>query len=157
MHESESEVAQSSPTPSDPMDCSLPGSFDFPGKSTGVGCQNIQLQTLNMGWPKSSFGFFVRCDRKSRTKFLTNPILLLKWIWPWENILLLNWKTIATLIWEIVHKMKNKWILENKKFFYKLQILHSKLLDVVQLFSAYCICWLCQGGRNFTLPVLWLV
>ena len=26
MHESESEVAQSCPTPSDPMDCSLPGS-----------------------------------------------------------------------------------------------------------------------------------
>ena len=27
MHESESEVAQSCPTPSDPMDYSLPGSF----------------------------------------------------------------------------------------------------------------------------------
>ena len=26
MHETESEVAQSCPTPSDPMDCSLPGS-----------------------------------------------------------------------------------------------------------------------------------
>ena len=43
MHEvkSESEVAQSCPTPSDPMDCSLPGSSVrgiFPGKSTGVGC-----------------------------------------------------------------------------------------------------------------------
>ena len=38
---SESEVAQSCLTPSDPMDCSLPGSlhpWDFPGKSTGVGC-----------------------------------------------------------------------------------------------------------------------
>ena len=38
---SESEVAQSSPTLSDPMDCSLPGSSVhgiFPGKSTGVGC-----------------------------------------------------------------------------------------------------------------------
>ena len=38
---SESEVAQSCPTPSDPMDCSLPGSSVpgiFPGKSTGVGC-----------------------------------------------------------------------------------------------------------------------
>ena len=33
---SESEVAQSSLTLSDPMDCSLP--WDFPGKSTGVGC-----------------------------------------------------------------------------------------------------------------------
>ena len=39
---SESEVTQSCPTPSDPMDCSPPGSsihpWDFPGKSTGVGC-----------------------------------------------------------------------------------------------------------------------
>ena len=37
---SESEVAQSRPTLSDPMDCSPPGSsnpWDFPGKSTGVG------------------------------------------------------------------------------------------------------------------------
>ena len=39
---SESEIAQSCPTLSDPMDCSLPGSSThgiFPGKSTGVGCQ----------------------------------------------------------------------------------------------------------------------
>ena len=36
---SESEVAQSCLTLSDPMDCSLPGyPWDFPGKSTGVGC-----------------------------------------------------------------------------------------------------------------------
>ena len=38
---SESEVAQSCPTLSDPMDCSLPGSSVhgiFPGNSTGVGC-----------------------------------------------------------------------------------------------------------------------
>ena len=38
---SESEVAQSRPTPSDPMDCSLPGSSIhgiFLGKSTGVAC-----------------------------------------------------------------------------------------------------------------------
>ena len=38
---SESEVTQSCPTFSDPMDCSLPGSSVhgiFPGKSTGVGC-----------------------------------------------------------------------------------------------------------------------
>ena len=41
-----SELAQSCPTLCDPMDCSLPGSslqgilppWDFPGKSTGVGC-----------------------------------------------------------------------------------------------------------------------
>ena len=38
---SESEVAQSCPPLSNPMDCSLPGSSIhgiFPGKSTGVGC-----------------------------------------------------------------------------------------------------------------------
>ena len=38
---SESELTQSCPTPSDPMNCSLPGSsilWDFPGKSTGVDC-----------------------------------------------------------------------------------------------------------------------
>ena len=37
----ESGVAQSCPTLRDPMDCSPPGSsvpWDFPGKSTGVGC-----------------------------------------------------------------------------------------------------------------------
>ena len=38
-----SEIAQLCPTLHDPMDCSLPGSsvhgiWDFPGKSTGVGC-----------------------------------------------------------------------------------------------------------------------
>ena len=41
---SESEVAQSCPTLSNPMVCSLPGSFcpwDFPGKSTGVGCHYL--------------------------------------------------------------------------------------------------------------------
>ena len=39
--ESESEVAQSCPTLSDPMDCSITRllhPWDFPGKSTGVGC-----------------------------------------------------------------------------------------------------------------------
>ena len=39
---SESEVAQSGPTLSDPMDCMQPTRllcpWDFPGKSTGVGC-----------------------------------------------------------------------------------------------------------------------
>ena len=44
---SESEVAQSSPTLSDPMDCSPPGSSIhgiFPGKSTGVGCHCLLQQ-----------------------------------------------------------------------------------------------------------------
>ena len=58
---SESEVAQSCPTLSDPMDCSLPGSsaygifqarllrpWDFPGKSTGVGCHCLLLSKISM-------------------------------------------------------------------------------------------------------------
>ena len=47
---SESEVAQSCPTLSDPMDCSLPGSSVhgiFPGKSTGMGCHCLlQMNSL---------------------------------------------------------------------------------------------------------------
>ena len=46
---SESEVPQSCLTPSDPLDCSLPGSsihgIDFSGKSTGVGCHFL-LRTM---------------------------------------------------------------------------------------------------------------
>ena len=55
---SESEVAQSCPTLSDPMDCSLPGSFvhDFPGQSTGVEChssctQELCEETIKLGIP----------------------------------------------------------------------------------------------------------
>ena len=44
---SESEVAQSCPTLSDPMDCMQPTRllhpWDFPGKSTGVGCHCLLL------------------------------------------------------------------------------------------------------------------
>ena len=43
----ESEVTQSFPILSDPMDCSLPGSSVhgiFPGKSTGVGCHCLLLE-----------------------------------------------------------------------------------------------------------------
>ena len=47
---SQSEVAQLCPTPSDPMDCSLPG-FSvhgiFPDKSTGVGCHCL-LQCMKV-------------------------------------------------------------------------------------------------------------
>ena len=46
---SEREVAQSCPTPSDPMDCSLPGSSVhgiFPGKSTGVACHCLLRRSL---------------------------------------------------------------------------------------------------------------
>src|SRR5574337_1206671 len=41
---SESEVAQSCPTLSDPMDCGLPGSSvhgDSPGKNIGMGCHAL--------------------------------------------------------------------------------------------------------------------
>ena len=44
---SESEVAQSCPTLSDPMDCRLLHPWDFPGKSTGVGCHCLLWQ---LGW-----------------------------------------------------------------------------------------------------------
>ena len=46
-----SEVAQSCPTLCDPMDCSLPlllCPWDFPGKSTGVGCHFL-LQRIEPG------------------------------------------------------------------------------------------------------------
>ena len=52
MNESESEVTQLYPTPSDPMDRSLPGSSVhgiFPGKSTGVRCHCLLLATVK-GW-----------------------------------------------------------------------------------------------------------
>ena len=48
---SESEVAQSGPTLSDPMDCSPPGS-DFPGKRTGVGCHCLLQISLIHGSKK---------------------------------------------------------------------------------------------------------
>ena len=49
---SESEVTKSYPTPSDPMDCMQPTRllrpWDFPGKSTGVGCHYL-LRRLRLG------------------------------------------------------------------------------------------------------------
>ena len=51
--ENENEVAQWCPTLCGPMDCSLPGSsrpWDFPGKSTGVGCHfhiMVQMEILH--------------------------------------------------------------------------------------------------------------
>ena len=54
MSECECEVAQSCPTLCSPTDCSLPCSFlpwDFPGKSTGVGCHflrsSLQINCLD--------------------------------------------------------------------------------------------------------------
>ena len=58
---SEREVAQLCPTLCDPMDCSLPGSsigpWDFPGKSTGVGCHfllqgDLPDPGMELGSPK---------------------------------------------------------------------------------------------------------
>ena len=59
MSEWESEVAQSCPTLCDPMDCSLTRflrPWDFPGKTTGVGCHFLlqevfPIQGLNPGLP----------------------------------------------------------------------------------------------------------
>ena len=54
---SESEVAQSCPTVSDPMDCSLPGScgpWDLAGKGTGVRCHCL-LQKRAEGWRTDAF------------------------------------------------------------------------------------------------------
>ena len=57
--ESESEVAQSCPTLCDPIDCStrLLSLWDFPGKSTGVGCHFLlqgifPTQGLSPGLPR---------------------------------------------------------------------------------------------------------
>ena len=50
---SENEVAQSYPTFSNPMDCSLPGSpihGIFPGKSTGI--LRIDLKDMKTNWPR---------------------------------------------------------------------------------------------------------
>ena len=44
---SQSEVTQSCPTLSDPMDCSPPGSSVHPGKSTGAGCHCL-LQCMKV-------------------------------------------------------------------------------------------------------------
>ena len=49
---SESDVAQSCPTPSDPMDCSLPGSSIhgiFQAKNTGVGCHAFSATDISLG------------------------------------------------------------------------------------------------------------
>ena len=56
----ESEVAQSCPTLSDPMDCSLPRllrPWDLPGKSTAVGCHRLLrlpnvLESPQLSWDK---------------------------------------------------------------------------------------------------------
>ena len=91
---SESEVAQSCPTLSDPMDCMQPTRllrpWDFPGKSTGVGCcvllqgSNLegsnpyllcilhwQVGSLPLGPPGKPMKCFTlwRCCEKGKQKF----------------------------------------------------------------------------------------
>ena len=63
---SESEVAQSCPTLSDPMDCSLPGSSIpgiFPGKCTGVGCHCLLRTTI---WGSYYYPYFTGEETKAQ-------------------------------------------------------------------------------------------
>ena len=55
---SESEVAQSFPTLSDPMDTRLLCPWDFPGKSTGVGCHCLLWITSLVPW-KGGWHFWI--------------------------------------------------------------------------------------------------
>ena len=50
--ESESEVAQSCPTPSDPMDCSLPGSFSRQESWSGLPVPSPGEKLLGSKYPK---------------------------------------------------------------------------------------------------------
>ena len=77
---SESEVTQSCPTLSEPIDCSLPGSSVhgiFPGKSTGVGChcllQNLSINSSNSSENLSKLFFFKEINK-----------LILKLVWKWK-------------------------------------------------------------------------
>ena len=70
---SESEVVQSYPTLSDPMDYSLPGSSVhgiFPGKSTGVGCHCLLLLLLFSECPTLATPWFVACQAPLSMGFL---------------------------------------------------------------------------------------
>ena len=78
----ESEVAQSYPTLSDPMDCSPPGSspWDFPGKSAGVGCQ--------LGYSKHRMDFAnYRYNFLSKEAYKFSHILIFFWKKPTTNFL----------------------------------------------------------------------
>ena len=76
---SESEVAQSCLTLSDPMDCSSPGSSiqDFLGKSTGVGCHRLLLPLLIS---KNSFLFFEGYHLKIASSFY----FILSYLWEYK-------------------------------------------------------------------------
>ena len=78
-----SEVAQSCPTLCNPMNCSLPGSeepfspWNFPGKSTGVGChfllQNISLSPF-LGWGGGGKNTGVGCHSLLQEIFLSQGL-----------------------------------------------------------------------------------
>ena len=71
---SEKEVTQSCPTLSDPMDCSLPGllrPWDFPGKSTGVGCHCL-LQIMRSVINRNE----IKKKKKKQHYFLSSTLLL---------------------------------------------------------------------------------
>ena len=71
MHESESEVAQLCPILTDPMDCSLLlHPWDFPGKSTGVGCHCL-LHHLSESSSKTP----VRLKEVSDTLVMPNHVI----------------------------------------------------------------------------------
>jgi len=69
---SESEVAQSCSTLSDPMDWSLLGSslrpWDFPGKSTGVGCHYVLIYCIGV-----SVSDFSSVQSLSRVQLFATP------------------------------------------------------------------------------------
>ena len=72
MHESESEVAQLCPTLSDPMDCSLTKvlhPWDFPGKSTGVGCDFL-LHNMSLEIIKQQINTKTQKSDKSYSRYL---------------------------------------------------------------------------------------
>ena len=77
---SENEVAQSSPTLHDPMDCSPSGSSVhgiFPGKSTGVGCHRL-LQNTGLTGPKHFSSHQTSCRLpKSHLDWFTSQFILL--------------------------------------------------------------------------------
>ena len=64
MHESESEVAQSYPTLSDPMDCSLPGSSIY---------GTFQARVLE--WVAIAFSASKTTDTLTQTKVAHGPVL----------------------------------------------------------------------------------
>ena len=100
MRESESEIAQSCPTLSDPMDCSLPGSSVhgiFQAKGTGVGCHcllrkhglsssilsfwNVEIFKLHI-WLKLYFYWIAVFSTKIYPSVSWYDVILL-----WESIL----------------------------------------------------------------------